>query len=285
MAHFRVASRAVKYRGPLKAAILDWSGTTLDAHVLAPAVVFRQVFQKHGVDITMQEARAPMGLRKDLHIAEILKNPEVAQRWEETTGNKPDEKTVEMLFADFVPLQMAVLDEYSTLLPKTAETVKTLRQALRLKIGLTTGFTRVMVDRLTQNAKKQGLVFDSTVAGDDVPNGMGFRPAPFMVYQNMCNLGTFPVQSVVKVDDTVGGVGEGLNAGCWAVGIAAYSNYTGVDSLEQWAAMSEKEKTDRVNHSREKLKASGAHYVIDELPQLVEVVRDINGRLANGEQP
>jgi len=39
------------FRGPLKAAILDWSGTTADAHVLAPAVVFVEVFKKHGVPI------------------------------------------------------------------------------------------------------------------------------------------------------------------------------------------------------------------------------------------
>ena len=56
------------YKGALKAAILDWSGTTADKYVLAPAVVFYDVFQKHKVPISMEEARAPMGLRKDLHI-------------------------------------------------------------------------------------------------------------------------------------------------------------------------------------------------------------------------
>ena len=57
-----------QYRGALKAAILDWSGTTADKYVLAPAVVFYDVFAKHKVPITMAEARGPMGLRKDLHI-------------------------------------------------------------------------------------------------------------------------------------------------------------------------------------------------------------------------
>ena len=31
------------YKGKLQAAILDWSGTTADAHVIAPAVVFKNV--------------------------------------------------------------------------------------------------------------------------------------------------------------------------------------------------------------------------------------------------
>ena len=29
-----------EYRGQVKAVILDWSGTTVDAYVMAPAVVF-----------------------------------------------------------------------------------------------------------------------------------------------------------------------------------------------------------------------------------------------------
>ena len=37
------------YVGKVKAAILDWSGTTADKYVLAPAVVFVDVFEKHKV--------------------------------------------------------------------------------------------------------------------------------------------------------------------------------------------------------------------------------------------
>ena len=38
-----------RYTGPLRACILDWSGTTADKYVIAPAVVFKEVFEKHGV--------------------------------------------------------------------------------------------------------------------------------------------------------------------------------------------------------------------------------------------
>ena len=33
------------------------------------------------------------------------------------------------------------------------------------------------------------------------------------------------VRTILKVDDTVSGVEEGLNAGVWTVGISRYSNY------------------------------------------------------------
>ena len=57
---------ARRYRGPLKAVILDWAGTTLDYGCHAPAVVFTEVFKRRGVDISMEEAREPMGAHKQV---------------------------------------------------------------------------------------------------------------------------------------------------------------------------------------------------------------------------
>ena len=45
------------YRGKVKAVILDWSGTTVDAYVVAPAPVFAAVFTKHVGQAPMVEAR------------------------------------------------------------------------------------------------------------------------------------------------------------------------------------------------------------------------------------
>ena len=53
-----------------------------------------------------------------------------------------------------------------------------------------------------------------------------------MLYRNMDLLDVNPIQAVVKVDDTVSGVVEALEAGCWGVGVARYSNYMDIDSLE-----------------------------------------------------
>jgi len=106
-----------------------------------------------------------------------------------------------------------------------------------------------------------------------------------MLYQNLVQLGVYPIQSVVKVDDTVSGIGEGLTSGCWSVGVCALGNYTDVDSLEQWDKMSVAEQTERVDQSRDVLLQSGAHYVIDSLTDMPWVVQDINARLARGEKP
>ena len=275
-----VFSRA--YRGKVKGVVLDWSGTTVDAYVIAPAIVFVEVFRNQGVDITMEEARGPMGLRKDLHIKALTEVPKIRERWKEVKGAYPDQGNVDAMFAEFVPLQLACLPQYSTLLPGVAATTSKL-QAEGLKIGSSTGFTRAMVDILEEAAAKQGYVPDASVAGDDVLHGA--RPRPFMVYRNLDLMDVSPIQSVVKVDDTISGVGEGLEAGCWSVGVARYSNYMNVDSLDEVSTFSDEEVERRVDQTRRILEQAAAHYVIDGLAELPEVIEDINARLARGEKP
>ncbi len=270
------------YRGKVKAVILDWSGTTADAYVLAPAVVFVDVFKKHGVEISMAEARGPMGLRKDLHIKALTEVPEIRERWKGVHGKYPGQAEVDAMFADFVPMQLECLREYTTLLPGVAETTQKL-QAEGIKIGSTTGFVRSMVDILEADAKKQGYVPDASVAGDEVEHGA--RPKPFMVYKNLDMLDVHPIQSVVKVDDTVSGVGEALEAGCWGVGIARYSNYMDVDSFDHEKSLSKQEIARRLAFTRETLRKAGAHYVVDTFDELPAVIADVNQRLARGEKP
>lgn len=270
------------YQGKVKGLILDWSGTTADAFVIAPAIVFVEAFAKHGVDISMEEARGPMGLRKDLHIAALMEVPEIRDRWTKIYDAEPSQKDVDAVFADFVPMQLSCLSRYTKLLPGVAELTQQFQKD-GIKIGSTTGFTKSMVEILAADAAKQGYKPDVTVAGDEVFHGA--RPRPFMIYRNLDMLDVWPIESVVKVDDTVGGVGEGLAAGCWSVGIAGYSNYMNINTIEEWESMSEKEYARRLAISRDMLEKCGSHYVINEFTELPAVIDDVNARLARGERP
>ncbi len=270
------------YRGTVKALILDWSGTTADAYVVAPAVVFVEVFKKKNVEISMFEARGPMGLRKDLHIKALTEVPEIRERWKGVHGKYPDQSDVDSMFADFVPMQLECLRNYTDLLPGVAEVIQRL-QSQGIKIGSTTGFIRAMVDILEEEAAKQGYTPDASVAGDEVIHGA--RPGPFMVYKNLDILGIQPIQSVIKIDDTVSGIGEAQNAGCWGVGVVRYSNYMDVDTPEIGAQMSDEEINRRMGITRDILEKAGAHYVIDSLADIEPVIADVNARLARGERP
>ena len=270
------------YNGKVKALVLDWSGTLADAYVIAPAVVFVEVFKNQGVEISMLEARGPMGLRKDLHILELTKVPEIAERWKGIKGKYPDQSDVDAMFADFVPAQLKCLRKYTTLLPGIKDVCNRLQEQ-GLKIGASTGFVRSMVDILLEDCIKQGFTPDATVAGDEVIHGA--RPAPHMVFKNLDLMGIHTIQSVVKVDDTASGIGEALNAGCWGVGVVRYSNYMNINTQEEADAMSEAEITRRMAYTRDILLKTGAHYVIDSLADIEPVIDDINARLARGERP
>ena len=271
-----------RYNGKVQAVILDWSGTTADAYVVAPAVVFVEVFKKQNVEISMAEARGPMGLRKDLHIKALTEVDEIKERWKGIHDKYPDQDDVDRMFADFVPMQLACLRKYTNLLPGVANVTQRM-QKQGIKLGSTTGFVRSMVDILEEEAAKQGYKPDASVAGDEVINGA--RPSPHMVFKNLDMLGITPIQSVIKVDDTVSGVGEAVNAGCWGVGVTRYSNYMDVDTPEDGEKLSDDEIAKRQAHTKDLLEKAGAHYVIESIADIEPVIEDVNKRLANGERP
>lgn len=271
-----------RYKGKVQAVILDWSGTTADAYVVAPAVVFVEVFKRQKVEISMVEARGPMGLRKDLHIKALTEVDEIKERWKKIHGKYPEQSDVDRMFADFVPLQLDCLRKYTTLLPGVAEVTQRL-QKQGIKIGSTTGFVRSMVDILEEDSAKQGYKPDASVAGDEVTSGA--RPSPHMLYKNLDMLNITPIQSVVKVDDTTSGIGEAVNAGCWGIGVTRYSNYMDVDTPEDGKKLSEDEIKKRVAKTKDILEKAGAHYILESIADIEPVIEDINKRIARGERP
>ena len=164
------------YRGPVKAVLLDWAGTTMDFGCMAPAVVFVEVFKRKRVPITMDEARAPMGTHKRVHIQRITELDSVRARWTEIHGRLPDDSDVTAMFADFVPLQIDCLSRYSRLIPGTLEAVAECRRR-GIKIGSTTGYLPEMMAVNLVDAQRQGYVPDCTVCAGDPPAGPPY-PSP-----------------------------------------------------------------------------------------------------------
>ncbi|OGL12413.1 MAG: phosphonoacetaldehyde hydrolase, partial [Candidatus Rokubacteria bacterium RIFCSPLOWO2_02_FULL_73_56] len=265
------------YRGKVRAVLLDWAGTTMDFGCMAPAVVFVKVFERAGVPITMDEARAPMGAHKRVHIQQVTELDAVRARWQARHGRPPGEADVDRMFADFVPLQLECLSEYSTLIPGTLEVVAALR-AREVKIGSTTGYLREMMAINLADAKAQGYEPDATVCASDVPAG---RPYPYMCLQNMLDLRVWPVEACVKVDDTLPGIEEGLNAGMWTVGLAVSGNEVGLP-LAAWQALPPAEQQARRERAHARLRMGGAHWVVDTIADLLPCLDDIEARLARG---
>jgi phosphonoacetaldehyde hydrolase len=269
-----------RYRGPIQAVLLDWAGTTMDYGCMAPAVVFVEVYKRQGVPITMEEARIPMGAHKRVHIQQIGEIERVRRRWEEAHGRPPTDDDVSRMFAEFVPLQLACLSDYSELIPGTLDAVSAMR-ARGIKIGSTTGYTTEMMTINMDDARRQGYAPDSTVCASDVPAG---RPYPYMCLQNVINLGVSPVDACVKVDDTTPGVEEGLNAGMWTVGLAMSGNEIGLP-LKDVQALAAADRARRRERAYTRMYQCGAHYVIDSIADLIPCLDDIEARIARGERP
>ncbi len=268
------------YRGKIKAVLLDWAGTTMDYGCMAPAVVFIEVYKRQGVPISMEEARMPMGAHKRVHIQKISQIPSVRQRWQQAHARVPEEKDVDKMFADFVPLQVACLSDYSKLIPGTLEAVDAMRKR-GMKIGSTTGYLKEMMEVNLRDGKKQGYEPDSTVCASDVPAG---RPYPFMCLQNAINLQVWPMEACVKIDDTVPGIEEGLNAGMWSIGLAVSGNEIGLPLAEVKALPPSEFETRRAGAYRRMYQA-GAHYVVDSIADVMPCLDDIEARMARGERP
>jgi phosphonoacetaldehyde hydrolase len=267
-------------RRRLRAVILDWAGTTQDFGSLAPVGAFVEAFARFGVAITVAQARGPMGIYKLDHIRAIAAYPEVAAMWLSVHGSACGEDDVQAMYRELVPIQEAVLPQFCALIPGTLEAVAEVR-ARGYRVGSTTGYPRSVGEIAARHAFEQGYEPEVMVCADEVPAG---RPEPWMLLRAMEQLRVFPPYAVVKVGDTAADIEEGLNAGTWTVGITRTGNYVGLDR-EQLASLPAERKAEMILAAADKLRDSGAHYLIGSIADLPPVLDEIEVRLALGHRP
>ncbi len=264
----------------LQAVVFDWAGTMIDHGSQAPMGVFVRAFAAFDVAITTDEARGPMGLAKRDHIAAVIRLPRVAEAWRARHGRAPTEADIDRVYEVFVPMNVEVAADYARLIEGAADAARRIRER-GLKIGSTTGYTREIMAPILPLAAEQGYAPDNLVCAGDLEQG---RPTPLMMYRTFLELGVWPAWRVVKVDDTEVGIEEGLNAGCWTVGVALTGNVFGLDEAATDALDSSAFEARRAV-AYGKLTRAGAHYVIDGVADLCSVLDEIEGALARGERP
>lgn len=247
----------------IKAVVFDWAGTMVDFGSFAPMGVFVKVFDQFGITASIEDARAPMGLPKWDHIRAMMDNPAIAKQWAEKYGAAPTDADVDEVYEVFVPMNEKVAADYADLVPGALDTIKYLRDN-DIKIGSTTGYTRSIMENVVPVAKANGYEPDNLVCSDDLIEG---RPGPLGMYQCFVELGVYPPSAVVKVDDTVPGLQEGVSAGCITVGLALSGNFVG-KTPEELAEMSEDEIEVLRQAATKVLKEGGADHVIDSVADL-----------------
>ncbi len=264
----------------LKAAVFDWAGTVIDHGSQAPMGVFVKTFKQFGVDISVAEARGPMGMAKRDHIKTLMAQPRIAAAWAAAQGAAPDEAAIDRVYEVFVPMNVEAVTDFCTMIEGAVPAVNRMR-ARGMKIGSTTGYTRSIMAKVLPLAQAQGYRPDNLVCAGDLAEG---RPSALMMYRTFLDLGVWPAHTVVKVDDTGVGIAEGLNAGCWTVAVAVSGNAFGLNPAET-AALIPAEFATMKAVAYADLRRTGAHYVIDSVADIDWVLDEIEGRLARGERP
>ncbi|MBX8476966.1 phosphonoacetaldehyde hydrolase [Pseudomonas cichorii] len=269
-----------QYPDRLQAVILDWAGTVVDFGSFAPTRIFVEAFAEFDIDISLRQARGPMGMGKWDHIRTLCDQPAVAEQFYKRFGRQPSDADVTAIYERFMPLQIAKVAEHSAPIPGALEAVAKLRER-GLKIGSCSGYPKAVMEKVVDLAAAAGYRADHVVATDEVPKG---RPSPAQALANVIALEIDDVAACVKVDDTEPGILEGRGAGMWTVALRFSGNFLGLN-WEQFQALSEEQLAVERERIDSLFVASQPHYLIDTLADLPPIIEAINARLSRGESP
>lgn len=258
----------------LQAVIFDWAGTTIDHGSRAPTSVVIEVFRQRGIEVTVDEARGPMGKAKRDHLASVFALPRVSAAWAAFYGRPPVDADIDEIYSTFLPLQKKTLSEHCDVIPGVPETIAECRRR-GLKIGASTGYTQELMDVVVPLARANGYCPDISVCTDDVSQG---RPAPWLLFHAAEALNVFPMSAVVAVDDTPVGIQAGINAGAWTVAVTRTGNSLGLSTAEL-ERLTPTELARRLTAAETEFRQVGADYVIQSVADLLPILDDINARL------
>lgn len=264
----------------VKAVIFDWAGTTVDFGCMAPTAVFVEGFRERGIEITIEEAREPMGLKKIDHVRALLEMDRIKALWQEKYDRLPQEKDIEEIYESLEPNLVKIVNDYCDPVPGMVDLMAQL-QAVNIKVGSTTGYTGPIMEVVESIAAEKGYKPDSVVNSSDVEQG---RPAPWMCFENARKLNVFPMHHIVKVGDTVADIREGIMSGMWTVGVINSGNEIGMN-YEDFQNADKDIIIEKSKKAVKKLQNAGAHYIIDGVWELMPIIEEINKRIANNEQP
>ncbi|MBE0633928.1 HAD-IA family hydrolase [Candidatus Bathyarchaeota archaeon] len=196
----------------IKLVVFDMAGTTVDDEVDGLPLVLKSyddALRSHGVEVPMEALNAQRGRDKWTVIKEL-------------GGDK-----AEAIYSAFI----GVLSQNITKVREvegTADTFRFLREH-GVRVVASTGFPVEIAEPMIEHLGwLRNELIDGWVCSEQVGAS---RPDPAMIVSSMKKYGVSDPRAVMKVDDTVKGIEEGVNAGVYTVGVL-----TGTQSIQQLSA-------------------------------------------------
>ncbi|MGC8229312.1 phosphonoacetaldehyde hydrolase [Pseudobacillus badius] len=255
----------------IEAVVFDWAGTTVDYGCLAPMNVFVEIFKEKGIVVTSEEVRGPMGMDKWDHIYELCQLDSVKGQWQEKYRKYPEKEDIDELYTRFEPILFSTLRSFAKPIEGAMDVVNILRKQ-GIKIGSTSGYTKEMLDIVAEEAEKFGYKPDARITSEKVGKG---RPFPYMCYANAIQLDIDGMHKMIKVGDTLSDIKEGINAGMWSVGVILGSSLHGFSETEV-KRLNQADLLASMEAARTKFYQAGAHFVIDSIKEVPELIEEIN---------
>lgn len=202
--------------------VFDCAGTVIDEGALVYEIL-QGTMKSNDLTVTSEEFDKWHGTNKRDVIAHFV-NRQHAQ-----ADPAAREAMIQRMFDQFMAgiEQAYFADDQDNVrvFPGVLDVLRKLRAA-GIKVGLNTGYPRVVAERLLTKLNLWPEV-DELVVADDV--GFG-RPYPYMIHHLMRRFALLDARRVAKVGDTARDMLEGKNAGCGLV-IGVLSGADGVDTL------------------------------------------------------
>jgi phosphonoacetaldehyde hydrolase len=255
-----------------RAVIFDLGGTIVDKYSLSPIRSLSHAFRHSRCPISDAHINRYMGLDKQTHIRHLLQDlhddpdrPDISYISATQTEN-----TIDALYSAFRSRQQVHLLNYSKLIPGFSMAYDHLRSK-NIPLGITTGYSREETESIVDSLTNNNYLFESVVSSSDVEQG---RPHPDMILQNLKNLGVDEVDSgdVIKLDDSIYGIEEGLNAGCISIGVVRFSTMMNIFTPDGDDYLTPSEIYQKMYDARVLMKKAGAHFVIDDLTELKDIM-------------
>ena len=268
----------------VKGCIFDLGGTIVDRYSFTPLLCLQRAFKGQQINVPLSMIRKDMGLSKEDHIHKLLEEKEVQKQWIHKYRQRPTKGDRLSLFSDFKFMQERETKLNMEVLPHTAKCISRLKKD-NIVTGVTTGFDSEQMERIRWLLESENIFLDSYVSSTCLDKPA--RPDPHMIFENMKRLNLDDPRRVIKIDDTISGIQEGLNAGCWTIAVCRWSSNMNVDSVKDMNILDNfnadnnytenyYQLRERINKCRQIMASSGAHYVINTLYELPNVIDDIN---------